>query len=65
MQQRVVLLLDHLVLLLDGLQVGLHGGDLPDEEISHQQDTFGGVLRDARGRIQAGEVVVRGRRYDP
>lgn len=27
-QQRVVLLLDHLVLLLDGLQVALHGGDL-------------------------------------
>lgn len=33
-QQRVVLLLDHLVLLLDGLQVGLHGGDLEEEEVS-------------------------------
>lgn len=39
MQQRVVLLLDHLVLLLDGLQVGLHGGDLPDQEINHQHVT--------------------------
>lgn len=39
MQQRVVLLLDHLILLLDGLQVGLHGGDLPEEEISYQHVT--------------------------
>lgn len=39
MQQRVVLLLDHLVLLLDGLQVGLHGGDLPDKEINYQHVT--------------------------
>lgn len=28
MQERLILLLDHLVLLLDGLKAGLHGGDL-------------------------------------
>lgn len=28
MQERLILLLDHLVLLLDGLEAGLHGGDL-------------------------------------
>lgn len=27
-QERLILLLDHLVLLLDGLEAGLHGGDL-------------------------------------
>lgn len=27
-QERLVLLLDHLVLLLNGLEAGLHGGDL-------------------------------------
>lgn len=36
MQQGVVLLLDHLVLLLDGLQVALHGGDLSEQHISHK-----------------------------
>lgn len=32
-QKGLVLLLDHLVLLLDGLQAGLHGGDLKAQAV--------------------------------
>lgn len=42
MQQRVVLLLDHLVLLLHGLQVRLHGGDLTEDSFYHR-DAFSGL----------------------
>lgn len=45
-QQRVVLLLDHLVLLLDGLQVGLHGGDLlgPGKPLEASEAFLSGVF---------------------